>query len=149
VRTRAIRGLCRGHYPEPDLETWAASPMPPRFGEVLVSQRALVAEEDELAVGFGFLDRDDHELAAVYVSPTHARRGVGRLLLAALEAEARAAGIPVLRLASSLNAIGFYQRNGYQLRGEHRFRHPEGFDLPCVWMDKELASPDLLARPPG
>jgi putative acetyltransferase len=139
LRTRAIRELCAGYYPAADIAAWAATAMPPRFGEVLVLQRAVVVDEGERAVGFGFLDRDDGEVAAVYVSPEVARRGVGRLILARLEADARTAGLATLRLASSLNAVRFYRAAGYGDERPDTFRHPGGFDLPCVRMTKRLA----------
>ena len=138
LRTRAIRELCAGHYPEAVLEPWARTPMPSRFGEVLVLQRAVVVEEGAQAIAFGFLDRDDGEVAAVYVRPDVARRGVGRALLARLEADAVASGLAQLRLASSLNAVGFYRAAGYGDERPDTFRHPGGFDLPCVRMSKQL-----------
>lgn len=138
IRTAAIRELCAGHYPPADVEAWAATPMPPRFAEVLVLQRAVVVEDRERAVAFGFLDRDDGEVAAVYVDPRAARRGLGRMLLARLEADAVAFGLTSLRLASSLNAVSFYRAAGYVGNREDRFRHPGGFDLPCIRMEKRL-----------
>lgn len=138
IRTRAIRELCAGHYPVADVHAWASVPMPPRFAEVLVLQRAVVVEEEGRAIAFGFLDRDDGEVAAVYVSPDVARRGVGRMLLARLEADAVAHGLARLRLASSLNAVRFYRSAGYRDERADNFRHPGGFDLPCVRMEKAL-----------
>lgn len=138
LRTRAIRELCAGHYPPGDVDAWARTPMPPRFAEVLVLQRAVVVEADGRAIAFGFLDRDDGEVAAVYVSPDVARCGVGRMLLARLEADAAAHGLAKLRLAASLNALRFYRSAGYGDERPDTFRHPGGFDLPCVRMQKAL-----------
>jgi len=138
LRSRAIRMLCAGHYPATDVEAWAATAMPPKFGQVLVLQRAVVIEDGATPIAFGFLDRDDGEVAAVYVNPNVARRGIGRMLLDRLEADAVVFGLTRLRLASSLNAVSFYRAAGYD--GDHldRFRHPGGFDLACVRMDKQL-----------
>ena len=49
-------------------------------------------------------------------------RGVGRALLAAAEAEARAAGVARLVVSTgnnNLRALGLYQRNGYRLAALH------------------------------
>ena len=62
------------------------------------------------------------------------RHGVGRAVMASLEAEARARGFPGITLGAQLHAIPFYERLGYVARGtvfldagiEHR------------WMDKRL-----------
>lgn len=146
IRTAAIRMLCAGHYPAADIESWARTPMPPRFAEVLVLQRAVVVEERGRAIAFGFLDRDDGEVAAVYVEPAAAGQGVGRRLLARLEADAIASGLACLRLASSLNAVRFYRAAGYGDERADRFRHPGGFELPCVRMRKTLSSAGLAGR---
>ncbi len=144
IRTRAIRELCAGHYAPNVVDAWAATPMPSRFGEVLVLQRAVVIGERgldapaERPVAFGFLDRDDAEVAAVYVSPDLAGRGLGRALLERLEADAIAFGLARLRLASSLNAVRFYRAAGYVGDRADSFRHPGGFTLPCVRMEKTL-----------
>lgn len=139
LRTRAIRTLCAPFYPAEDVARWAATPMTHRFDEMLLAVSALVADADGLPVAFGFIDRDDAELAAVYVDPHHARRGVGRRLVAALEVDAAAAGLVQLWLSASLNAVRFYEASGWTARRRDTWRHPAGFDLPCVQMDKQLA----------
>ncbi|NHN41951.1 GNAT family N-acetyltransferase [Halorubellus sp. JP-L1] len=63
--------------------------------------------------GFGHLQVDDGEVQAVYVSPTYAGEGVGTQLLEHLEARAREHGLDALSLASSLNAVGFYEYHDY------------------------------------
>jgi hypothetical protein len=45
-----------------------------------------------------------------------------------------------LSLASSLNAVDFYRSAGWEVVREDRFRHPAGFTLPCVRMEKRLIS---------
>jgi putative acetyltransferase len=138
LRTRSIRTLCAPFYPAEDVARWAATPMTHRFDEMLLAVSAVVADADGLAVGFGFIDRDDAELAAAYVDPDHARRGVGRRLVAALEDDAAAAGLEQLWLSASLNAVRFYEATGWTARGPEIWRHAGGFDLPCVRMDKRL-----------
>jgi putative acetyltransferase len=52
-------------------------------------------------------------LTLVVVDPDHFGAGVGRRLVEAAEAGARAAGARDLVVRSSLNAIGFYEKLGY------------------------------------
>lgn len=63
--------------------------------------------------GFAHLDLSAGEVAAVYVSPTYAGEGVGSMLLSHLEARARDDGVESLSVASSLNAVGFYEHHDY------------------------------------
>ena len=59
---------------------------------------------------WGFYTRG---LAALYVSPSCSRRGVGSVLLALAETYIRSSGYATTRLESSQNALGFYLRRGY------------------------------------
>lgn len=53
------------------------------------------------------------EILLLYVSPDHINRGVGRAVLAAMEARAREWELDELRLDSSVTAKSFYERHGY------------------------------------
>jgi ribosomal protein S18 acetylase RimI-like enzyme len=50
---------------------------------------------------------------AVYVDPDLARHGIGRSLMAVIEAEMRAAGKELVTLLSTVMAVRFYSRLGY------------------------------------
>jgi len=52
------------------------------------------------------------------VHPDWAGRGVGGRLLAALESIAEERGMEVIILNARENALGFYQRHGYEIEGE-------------------------------
>lgn len=100
--------------------------------------RYVVAEVAGEIVGFGSVAPDEGELRAVYVRPDHAGRGIGGLLLAALESAALRAGCGRLWLDASLNAEGFYRAHGYAStsRITHAFR--SGGEIACVRMEKQL-----------
>ncbi|WP_255150964.1 GNAT family N-acetyltransferase [Halorarius halobius] len=84
--------------------------------------------------GFGHLAIEERAVHAVYVHPDHARAGVGSALLAELEGFARGQGIEALSLQSSLNAVGFYERSGYERVEDGE--SPGG--LPVIEMRKRL-----------
>lgn len=112
-------------------------------GEVFV-----VAEVDGSVAGFGHLvppgEREDAdaaepaEVVAVYVHGDHARRGVGTALLDHLEAAARERGAGALVLTASLNAVGFYERHGYERVREAVHETTGGVELDVLDMRKDL-----------
>jgi putative acetyltransferase len=71
--------------------------------------------------GFAHLNVDAGEVQALYVSPTYAGEGVGSSLLSHVERRARKHELDALTVASSLNAVGFYQYHGYAVTGSTSF----------------------------
>lgn len=136
VRTAAIRALCKGYYSKTDTEAWASAPLPPDFADVISGRDFLVAECAGRIVGFGFINRQDAELEAIFVDPEYARRGTGTAILTSLEEIARSAGLGSLTLSSSLNAVPFYEAAGYQSIRRTTWQHPQGFQFLCVAMTK-------------
>lgn len=138
IRTRAIRETCRSHYNERDLERWYTAEMPDEFGVATESRKYLVVEAEGTVAGFGMLDLERGEVAAVFVRPDFLRRGIGSKLLYGLESSARRRGLGKVTLSSTLNAVDFYLAAGFQALGTGTFRHPDGFELDCVLMEKVL-----------
>jgi putative acetyltransferase len=84
--------------------------------------RFFLARWDGRAVGCGgvALFADFAEVKRMYTRAQARGRGVATALLRRLEAEARAAGAPVLRLETGVHqreAIAFYERMGFRRRG--------------------------------
>lgn len=90
-------------------------------------------------VGYGVLDPLAGEVDAVFVDPQQHGRGIGRMLLAALEAAAHAAGHRRLHLSASLNAVPFYERAGFVALRHELYPHRSGIGIPSVYMEKPLA----------
>ena len=139
VHRGAIRELCRTHYTGEQIEAWSGPRPQGHFGEVIRAKEFYVAEEGGEVVGFGSLNAEACEVDAVYVAPAAAGRGVGTELLRTLEGRARELGLKRLRVDASLNAVGFYERAGYELQATGAHRLWSGVDLPCAHMSKELA----------
>jgi putative acetyltransferase len=132
-----------GYGPE-QVRAWARKDHGPEgypIGET--GHHFVVAERDGAVAGFGDLVTDpadvdaEGEVRAVYVHPDHARRGVGAALLAELEGYARGAGLGSLVLSASLNAVGFYERAGYE-RVREDGHETGGAELAVVVFRKEL-----------
>jgi N-acetylglutamate synthase-like GNAT family acetyltransferase len=138
VQTSAIRELCGTHYAHKDILQWSNLLSPKSHGQALREREVFVAEKGNNIVGYGQLNLQHEAIEAIYVSPTCVRLGVGTILLERLEEAAREIGINSLHVCSTLNAVGFYERNGYQAKGKTVYRLPPHIDLPCVRMDKRL-----------
>jgi putative acetyltransferase len=94
-----------------------------------------VARRDGRAVGCGAWRRTaaaEAELKRLFVAPAARGTGLGRRLLAALEADAAAAGVRVLRLETGISqpeALGLYRSAGYAERGPFAPYGPDPFSL--------------------
>ena len=116
VVRRSIVELCfSDHHGDSDrVAAWLANKTPPNFERWIASEQhiAIVADMDGVLVGFGLLNRVG-TIELLYVSPDARSCGVSKGLLAALEEEAKVAGVRELTLESSLSALLFYSRRGY------------------------------------
>jgi GNAT superfamily N-acetyltransferase len=102
-------------YPEADANHFRLDP-----DEVAEGRGAfLIARRSGRPIGCGAVRRIDErtsEIKRMYVSPEERGRGIGRVLLVALEAEARALGISRLVLETGIRqaeAIALYERAGF------------------------------------
>lgn len=129
----SIRGICARTYPADVIDAWAGDRSPATIP--LATRRYVVAEDAAGIAGFGAADPG--EVGAIFVHPRRAGRGVGTRILSRLERMLREAGTTEARLASSLNAVGFYERHGWT-RGESSTHARGGRDIACVRMTKRL-----------
>ncbi|NER31872.1 MAG: GNAT family N-acetyltransferase, partial [Symploca sp. SIO1C4] len=79
-----------------------------------------------------------YRISAVYVHPLFARQGIGTRLLAALEQTAITYNIKTLKVAASVTARSFYQRNGYRVMGESYLIAGNGLPIRYINMKKRL-----------
>ena len=110
IRRSAILALAVPVMSREQAERWAMGAAPDRMARAVRDHDVWVAM-DGAAIGWVEVDRD--HVAALYVSPSCSRRGVGSVLLARAEAFIRSSGHAMARLESSPNALDFYLRRGY------------------------------------
>jgi ribosomal-protein-alanine N-acetyltransferase len=111
------------------------------FG-VEYADTALVAEADEVLLGWGAREDRNQLISDMWVAPEAQGSGVGRLLLGALVDEIRAAGYPhaeLETLASNARAIAFYERHGFNVVWrQEKFSNSLGYAIDKVGMNKSL-----------
>jgi GNAT superfamily N-acetyltransferase len=78
-------------------------------------------------------------IRAFFVHPAHARRGLGRAILEACEAEAAAHGFRALELMATLPGVRLYEACGYAAAGRTEYEIDEGVTIQLVPMRKELS----------
>ena len=110
IRRSAILALAVPAMSREQAEQWATRAATDRIARAMRDHDVWVAV-DGVALGWVEVDRD--HVAALYVSPSCSRRGVGSVLLARAETSIRSSGYTTTRLESSPNALEFYFRRGY------------------------------------
>lgn len=124
----AIRMIGARAYSAAQVAAWSARhPASERFlARAAQGDRILVAVDAAgVPVAYSLSEADGH-LDMLYCHPDHAGRGFGSRLLAAAEAEARAAGIARLYTEASELARPVFERAGYRLLRRRDFSIGEG-----------------------
>jgi putative acetyltransferase len=134
----AIEHGCRDHYDSAQRRAVYLGYASNLFLDSVGPFETLVAEIGGQLAGVAQLDIDAGVLRALFVDASIQGQGLGRVLLAAVEAPARAAGCSRLRGAMSLNAVPFYRQAGFRPRGGRTRLHSGGISVPVEWMEKSL-----------
>ena len=135
-----------------------------RIAQKLAHTTFIVAvdEATDAIAGFAyngsFRERPAYDWASeisIYLAPEHQGKGLGSVLLDALEELMRAQGVVMSEAcitSSNTDSIAFHAKHGYAVCGEH---HRCGFKLgswlDVTWMEKELspASPNPVPCHPA
>ena len=110
IRRSAILMLAVPAMSMEQAEQWAARAAADRITRAIRDHDVWVAVE---GAAIGWVEVDQDRVAALYVSPSCAGRGVGSGLLARAEASILRSGYAAAHLESSQNALAFYFRRGY------------------------------------
>jgi len=139
IRRSAILALAVPAVSREQAERWAARGAAHRVARAMREHEVWVAVEGT-AIGWVEVDRD--RIAALYVSPSCARRGIGSALLTFAESCIRSSGHATARLESSQNALDYYLRRGYLRCGpaDSDGALPLRKDLAAVMPDQGMES---------
>jgi N-acetylglutamate synthase-like GNAT family acetyltransferase len=103
--------------------------------QVIQDGGMFVAEMEHTIVGFGALSIGMGEIQYLYILPEYQNSGIGKLILQELEEVARENAVDILRVDSTLNAVGFYKSAGYKVI---EYTPPPGITMGVVFMYKQL-----------
>jgi putative acetyltransferase len=138
IHGRAIREIAGRYYTPKQIRQWLSSLKPEFYESIIENHECIVAEYKGAIIGFGHMDSASSLIAGIYVSPDYLRRGIGTMLLQALETKAGTLGLMALQLCSSLNALPFYESAGYKAHMHMKHQLPDGTEIPCIYMIKKL-----------
>ena len=149
----SLETLCSGHYPA-DLIAECILPITANRYRNAKSQGAtiFVAEGDDGTVlGFSEVHRvkGGEFNAAVFVSGSAARQGIGTALYQAAESYAAKAGASKIALNSSLAGIEFYRSMGFKDVENRELAMDSGLKFKVLHMSKGLLHTARARRPHG
>jgi len=135
LRRGAILSGCRGDYPPETLQSWTGA-RAEKLKEPLAAH--FYAGFDGALVVTGLLDLAAGRIDALFVAAERQGEGLGRLMMAHLEAIARKHRLTALHLDATLNAVPFYRRLGYSGEGPVEVASARGVVIAAVPMIKIL-----------
>ena len=150
---RAVRCLCPADYPPRQIESMLTHLLPLHV-QLVHDGTCFAATDGERLVGVGAwtfrrgdeAGRDVFDPArgeaarnhGIFVEPTCARRGVGRMLLRLCEAAAAEAGFAKLECVSTLTAEPLYRASGFGPAEPRQTTLPDGVTIETSHMTKRI-----------
>ena len=141
VTMKSIELLCAKDYTSEQVQSLLKDKTE-RFRQgIKLGENVFVAELEGKIIGYSSLLL--RSIGAMFVLPEYTRQGVGKKLLAKIEAEAIARNRKFLNAISSLTAVPFYQACGYQCLEDYSLligdrQIGDTISIPCIRMKKRL-----------
>lgn len=147
----AVRVTAAGDYTAEQIEAWAPAPITAeraqRWSERIAALAPFVVETDGAVAGYADLQADG-QIDHFFVSPTHARRGVGAALMRHLLGLAAERKLEHVYADVSRTAQPFFARFGFEVL-EQRRPIVRGVEVPNARMSKRLRAADGLPDAPA
>lgn len=133
----SLRFLCTDSYNSEQIDYLVTSQKRIRY-TYYNREQIIVAKFNNEYVGCAILDTISPQINGMYIHPKYVRQGIGTKLLKKLEELAIDKDYKVLYIISSMNAIKFYQTNGYRLVNLSGFWSDNRVWIRCGEMKKTL-----------
>ena len=162
---RALHALAFRHLVGPcidasECDAFVGRVFAPDYTDTLFTQDLQVAWHDDRPVGTaGWVPADDKgtvaRIASVFVSPLFTRTGIGRLLVAAAEAQARSAGFQSFSARAFQPSTGFFEALGYSRSSQGVQAVGTENGIPVIFMRKhgvagrEVVETSAMVDPAG
>lgn len=124
VTRLSVQGLAKTHYSADQLADWMGARTGQYYEDIIARGLTVVAEEDGEILGF--VDAQPGEVTRLFLLPQAAGRGLGKRLLQIGVENAALGWAGPIRIESTLNAQGFYERHGFKVVRRGHFSHGVG-----------------------
>ena len=141
ITAAAIRGLAAGHYSAAQIEGWMEGRDAAQYEAVIAKGNVLVD-----AGLNGFIETAPGEILRLFVRPAAAGQGLGQRLL---QAGLALAGPGEIHLNATLNAAGFYEKQGFRALERALYTHENGMAVEIVKMARPATPPPAPQTPPA
>ncbi|RRJ31511.1 GNAT family N-acetyltransferase [Halocatena pleomorpha] len=102
------------------------------------SYYSVIAKNDDTTVGFSVVHLNERYLSGIFVDPNHAGNGVGTDLLRHVENHCCRENIQLLETYAAMNAVGFYESCGFEVKEEIDANEAGSPDIPAIRMQKKM-----------
>jgi GNAT superfamily N-acetyltransferase len=135
----SAKSFCSGSYDAATIEEWAGQAWPDRFklGKEKGDEQYVFTREGRI-ICFGCINLSSEKLVSLFVHPEFSGRNIGRMMLKYVIDRTATAGIKVLKLDSSTNAVNFYKRHGFLEIGRSKYKTQSGLQMDSVQMELTL-----------
>jgi GNAT superfamily N-acetyltransferase len=142
VHAAAFRVQAAGHFTASELDAFAGFVRTQDYVDQLIAENIQAAWLDNELVGTsGWIPADDNgalaRITAVYVRPFFTRMGIGRKLVLDAEMRARVAGFQRYSARVTFNAVGFFEKLGYDITSYGIQAMTAEQALPITYMRKQ------------
>lgn len=136
----SIKDLCSSHYEDGAIRAWSGRALNIGLRKKAIAEDVVnVLEIEGHIQGFYHVKPSTGSIEAVFVSKEIAGHGFGKLLLEEAIEVLETSGCKLVSLESTLNAIGFYEKHGFQRSGENGQMRIGDWSIEYVPMQKRLA----------
>lgn len=126
VTRLSVRALAKHHYSAGQIDGWMGDRTPDYYEALIAKGSMIVAEQHGEIVGF--VDAEPGEVTRLFLLEGASGSGLGKRLLEIGAENARAGHRGPIKVESTVNAEGFYQRHGFRTVERGFFSHGVGGD---------------------